>query len=291
MRLRMPLPLEGKYLRNLQVTPISQSIPGADIKVQAGRLEARMTVSTESKVVLGARLSFTARAQAPAPGDSEEEPDRELYLRRQEGLIVISDRVQILAESLVTASAAPLDKLRAFWDYIYQELKCGMLHYDQIDAASPCDWVLDSGWFDCQTGSALFVSLCRAQGIPARLVAGRVLYRLAPTQHYWAEAWVQGQGWTPFDFLSWDLSQGGAGSGMAGLFFWTNRPTHDHRAPPQGVHRRHWRVDSGEMESAFASRGGRHRNPFFGRKRDTGLYRSHPRGRMIKAGKPGRCSP
>jgi hypothetical protein len=28
-------------------------------------------------------------------------------------------------------------------------------------------------------------------------------------KHYWAEAWIEGQGWTPFDFMSWDLSVGG----------------------------------------------------------------------------------
>jgi hypothetical protein len=35
------------------------------------------------------------------------------------------------------------------------------------------------------------------------------LYQFTPTFHYWAEVWIEGRGWVPFDFLCWDLSQGG----------------------------------------------------------------------------------
>jgi hypothetical protein len=66
------------------------------------------------------------------------------------------------------------------------------------------------GWYDCQLGSALFVALCRSHGIPARIASGHLLYRRAPTNHYWAEVWLDDQGWLPFDFLSWDLSLGGS---------------------------------------------------------------------------------
>jgi hypothetical protein len=89
------------------------------------------------------------------------------------------------------------------------ELICGAVHYDQIPAEGPCDWIVQTGWYDCQLGSALFVALCRARGIPARVIGGHVLYRRAPTNHYWVEVWLEEKGWTPFDFLSWDLSLGG----------------------------------------------------------------------------------
>ena len=84
-----------------------------------------------------------------------------------------------------------------------------MVRYDQVDSAAPGDWVLDTGWYDCQLGSSLFVSLCRARGIPARLMSGHMLYKLAPGFHYWAEVWKEDSGWLPFDFLSWDLSEAG----------------------------------------------------------------------------------
>lgn len=219
LRLRMPLPLEGNYLRDLQVSPFAETDHDAQIDVHTGRLEVRMVASGEAEVALGARLSFAARPEEPCLSQDGVEPDKSLYLRRREGLIVVSERISALARSLAGADASSLEAVRAFWDHINSELICGTLHYDQVDAASPCDWVLDSGWFDCQLGSALFVSLCRAHGVPARLVGGNVLYRLAPTNHYWAEAWIENQGWTPFDFLSWDLSRGGRDQEWRDHFF------------------------------------------------------------------------
>jgi hypothetical protein len=178
------------------------------ITVEPGRLEARIIASGEAETTLGATLHFAARPQEPSLGDGTTEPDLALYLRPREGLIVVSERISALAHSLAAPGTPSIEAVRAFWDYLNRELICGTLHYDQVDAASPCDWVLDSGWFDCQMGSALLVSLCRARGIPARMIGGRVLYQLAPTNHYWAEVWIENRGWTPFDFLSWDLSEG-----------------------------------------------------------------------------------
>jgi hypothetical protein len=178
-----------------------------------------MVASGEAEMALGARLSFAARPQAPCPGQGDGGPDQALYLRRREGLIVVSDRISALARSLAGAGASSLEAVRAFWDYINSELICGVLRYDQVDAVAPCDWVLDSGWFDCHLGSALFAALCRAHGIPARVVGGYVLYRPAPGNHYWAEAWIENQGWTPFDFLGWDLSRGGRDREWRDVFF------------------------------------------------------------------------
>jgi hypothetical protein len=84
---------------------------------------------------------------------------------------------------------------------------------------APGDWLLDSGWGDCQLVSALFASMCRARGIPARILGGFYLYRTFSTNHYWAEAWIDGQGWMPFDFSCWDLSRGGQDPAWRDYFF------------------------------------------------------------------------
>jgi len=51
------------------------------------------------------------------------------------------------------------------------------------------------------------------------LVGGHFLYRLVPLNHYWTEVWIEGQGWTPFDFLSWELSRGGRDREWMDYFF------------------------------------------------------------------------
>jgi hypothetical protein len=219
LRLRAPLPLEGDYLWNLKVTPFAKTVHDAQVDVRPGRLEVKATASGEAELVVGATLSFTARPQEPESGQDAAEPDRALYLRHQEGLIVVSERISALARSLAGDGATSVEAVRAFWEYMHRDLFSGVVHYDQIDLAAPCDWVLDSGWFDCQMGAALFVALCRAYGIPARIAGGYVLYRKAPTAHYWAEVWMENQGWTPFDFMTWNLSRGGRDREWLDRFF------------------------------------------------------------------------
>jgi hypothetical protein len=218
LRLRVPLPWKGHHLRDLSVTP-SVAEPNAEVEFQDGRLEARMVTRGEAEAGMGAKIKFTARREEEPPDRTLTELERELYLRPRDGWVVVTKRVSDLAHSLAGANVAPQEAVRSFWSFFNEELFCGAIHYDQVDPTAPGDWVLDAGWFDCQLGSALFVALCRARGIPARLLGGRVLYRLAPTNHYWAEAWMNDRGWIPFDFLSWDLSGGGRDGDWRDYFF------------------------------------------------------------------------
>jgi hypothetical protein len=209
LRLRAPLPLKGPHLQNLQVAPFCVAGRGAQLTVGPGRLELRMTPAGDEEAVVGAKLAFAARPQEQAFDCEMTAEEKALYLRPREGLIVVSDRIRALALSLAGSDSTVGNAVRVFWDYIHDELMGGTIHYDQVDAVAPGDWVLDAGWFDCQMGSALFIALCRARGIPARLVGGNLLYRIAPTNHFWAEVWFDDRGWVPFDFAGWDLAAGG----------------------------------------------------------------------------------
>lgn len=217
LRLRAPVPLTGDYVRDLDVTPFMQTTAKAKIHVSSGRLEVQMLSANDAEVTLGARWSFKSRLQEPRQGPVHTETA--LYLSDREGLIVISDRIRALANSLAGTGAPALDTVRAFWEYINNEMISGALHYDQIDFSSPCDWVLDSGWFDCQLAAALFVALCRARGIPGRVIGGYQLYQMHPARHYWAELWLKDRGWVPFDFISWDVSLGGRDREWCDRFF------------------------------------------------------------------------
>jgi hypothetical protein len=84
-----------------------------------------------------------------------------------------------------------------------------VINYEELDAANPWTWVLEHGWCDCQLGSAFLATLCRAAGIPARMLSGYALDEESPYFHYWSEAWVAGRGWMPLDTISWWLSRGG----------------------------------------------------------------------------------
>jgi transglutaminase-like putative cysteine protease len=216
LRLRAPLPLASIHGDSLEIAPFVHGSPDAQLAASDGRLEARLVASSNGPVTLGAKLNFLGATPLSRGAGLSNAPS---YLKPREGLIVVTERVNTLAHALVGPSADTASLVSAFWAYMMDELTCGAIHYDQVRAEAPCDWVLETGWYDCQLGSALFIALCRARGIPARLAGGHVLYRRAPTNHYWAEVWFEEMGWTPFDFLSWDLSLGGGDPHWRNHFF------------------------------------------------------------------------
>ncbi len=207
LRLRLPLPLEGPGLSDLRLDLDAADAPVA-FGVTPGRLEAKLPAPESRQFTLGYRASFTARPYVPGGQAGRlDAAEADLYTRPAEGLIRVTPRVAALAEDLAGRLADPEDAVRAFWDHLMDRMMCGAVHYHDIDMANPMDWLLDHGWYDCEIGAALLVSLCRSRGIPARIVSGYMLYPPAPTYHFWAEIWLDD--WVPFDLLSWDLSSGG----------------------------------------------------------------------------------
>ena len=200
-RLRLPLPLPGSSLVDLEVTPI---LPDAVLshRILPGRLE--VSVDMAGPISVGAQLSFTA---LPTMAEREEAPDP-TWLAPSEGPIRVTPEVQALARRLAAGERDPEKIVRTFHDHLLDRFTCGVIHYDRIGGAPASDWVLATGWYDCRLGAALLIALCRARGIPARLVGGYLLWRV-PTEHFWAEVHLPGRGWTPFDLLGWDLSAGG----------------------------------------------------------------------------------
>ena len=209
LRLRLPLPL-SQSSEQVEIEPKAPAGLSARVVRSEGRLDFQFSAPSEPIVEIAAKIAFTTdgRSRDDLPGRLPSDR-RETYLRANEGLVRVTPRIHALAGAIGETGAADLEIATSFFHYIIDELMCGLVHYDQVNADAPGDWVLDTGWYDCQLGSALFVSMCRAWGIPARLLSGHMLYRLAPGFHYWAEVWIDERGWTPFDLLTWDLSKGG----------------------------------------------------------------------------------
>ncbi|GBQ28193.1 transglutaminase domain-containing protein [Gluconacetobacter azotocaptans] len=211
-RLRLGLPLRHRC----DFLDIRAQIPdqGATCVLSDGRLDVQVSPSAAEEISIGADICFRPRSGLDAP----DPPDVDLYLRPDEGLIKLTPPIAALARRL-GGSAAPKVAVRAFWDFMIDEFLSGPVHYDQLRLDAPLDWVLEARCCDCQLGSAFFVALCRARGIPARLVSGYFLFQRSPTLHYWSEVWLDDQGWASFDFMSWDLSKGGRDPAWRDHFF------------------------------------------------------------------------
>jgi hypothetical protein len=93
------------------------------------------------------------------------------------------------------------------------------LHRDHLASDDPLAGLLDSAWVDCALAANLFVALCRARGIPARMVSGFLLHRAFPAPHFWAEALLEGERWVPYDLGGWDYCEGDAADPEWGGFF------------------------------------------------------------------------
>ena len=68
---------------------------------------------------------------------------------------------------------------------------------------------LQEGKGDCSEYSDLFVALCRAKNIPARVVTGCTLrFDSDSPKHNWAEVYLQDYGWVPFESSWGDVGNG-----------------------------------------------------------------------------------
>ena len=123
------------------------------------------------------------------PARQELPPEvRKKYLQDSPGIQVRSRQVRSLAAELTSGTPKhPYEQARAFAEWITANIKPQIGNYTSVTAA------LDNHRGDCEEMSAVFVAVCRATSIPARLV-------WIPN-HNWAEFYLtdrDGQGrWIP----------------------------------------------------------------------------------------------
>jgi transglutaminase-like putative cysteine protease len=129
----------------------------------------------------------------PAPSPRFLQPDR---------LGIIDTRIRALAAQLTAGKAGAQDKAKAIYDYVVSTMA-----YDKTtpgwgngDTSRACD--VRKG--NCTDFHALFISLARASGIPARFEIGFPLPAdkidgALEGYHCWAEFWDSHAGWVPVD--------------------------------------------------------------------------------------------
>jgi transglutaminase-like putative cysteine protease len=157
-----------------------------------GKLEIRVRFEAERREVVSSRLSGMSRSESP------EALERAL---REEKLVTLSPRVRELARRITYGSTSAEGKARAIYDYIVNTMV-----YDKTapgwgngDTERACDVAKGN----CTDFHSLFLSLARAEGIPARFIIGFPLKPdsegTVPGYHCWAEFYIAGRGWIPVD--------------------------------------------------------------------------------------------
>lgn len=119
--------------------------------------------------------------------------DEELksYLAHTDMCEVDSPAIQTRARRLEALEKKTIEKIHVLWDEIQS---IPFFHEPKADAKSALE-VIKEGKANCVGKSHIFIALCRATGIPARLVCG-----LAPTTgHGWPEVYIEKKGWVKFE--------------------------------------------------------------------------------------------
>jgi transglutaminase-like putative cysteine protease len=108
-------------------------------------------------------------------------------------------QIVTLSEELSQGQKTACDNIRAFYDYIGDEL---VYTYNQDDWGAQA--ALGVMGADCTEYSSLMIALSRAAGIPARYYEG-ILYLegkpegIAQTEHAWLDVYLPGAGWAAMD--------------------------------------------------------------------------------------------
>lgn len=130
-------------------------------------------------------------------GLSDSVPSR-IFLRRTP--LTMPDRhIDTIARETAGLSAVP--RLHAIMGAIRDKVD---YRIGTTSAATTASEALAAGEGVCQDHAHIFISACRAAGVPARYVTGYLLMQDAGPEtheahHAWAEAWVDGLGWLGFD--------------------------------------------------------------------------------------------
>ena len=124
--------------------------------------------------------------------------DRDLYkIYTSPDPLVLSEEPAIAAEAqrLTRRQANPYLKARLIYDHVLKTLAFNPSPPNRNPVAA-----LEKGQGDAYIYALAFCALARSSGVPARPVAGYLVYNDKVTvRHFWAEFYLEGFGWVPVD--------------------------------------------------------------------------------------------
>jgi len=124
------------------------------------------------------------------------------YTEPEELIECNNPEIVSLAHNLTDDADDWHEKAMKLHNFVYRHMS-----YEAQDEERGALWALENAVGDCSEYSYLFVALCRAAGIPARIKAGFAFHQASETLedgHMWSEYYLENYGWTPVD-ITWRL--------------------------------------------------------------------------------------
>ena len=161
----------------------------ADFAVSVGKKEVNIKIHVRANVFRYDLATAMKQGQKP----SENEPNLTLFLQPERMIESNDAPIQKLAEDINGTSE--LEIVRSIYDFVISYLEVDVSRLKGIGAAKTA-WEKKGMCIDyCD----LFVALCRARQIPARVVAGYRAHFTVSPKHSWVEVYLPEYGWVPFD--------------------------------------------------------------------------------------------
>jgi len=138
---------------------------GGQLVFSLPEIHAGQTVRAEAELVLTLRKEY--HNYRPELFPARQQPPREIqnnYFRDSPGIQSSHALVRDLARELTAGKTHPWDMARAFAEWIPRNIQPQLGSYTSVTAA------LENRRGDCEEMAGVFVALCRAKEIPARLV-------------------------------------------------------------------------------------------------------------------------
>lgn len=131
------------------------------------------------------------------PYDTES-PEYKEYTSERERHVIFTERIRRTADSLTAGIENPYLQAKAIYSWIDETFPwASAREYSTIENIP--EYVLSSGHGDCGQVTLLFMTLCRAKGIPTRWQSGFMMHPGDRNMHDWCEAYFEGFGWVPVD--------------------------------------------------------------------------------------------
>jgi len=157
------------------------------------------------KIKVKAELFEYTLVTAIEKGEKTQADNLELaeFLRQEKYIEKDDQRIQEAANGI--EGRVDVEKVLNIYDYVTDNMEYSIVNKKALGAVN----ALIHGKGDCTEYSDLFVALCRAKNIPARVITGyRVDRNSTSPKHNWIEVYLQEYGWVPFDPSNGDVGNG-----------------------------------------------------------------------------------
>lgn len=194
IRVYLPLPVEYAQVQDYRlwnISPLPKMVAGPEYPQRTAVFETEYS----GKETFSAEFEFENVTEYRQPDPAavlEQQPS--FYTEEQLPHIRFTPYIRNLCREIVGEESNPLLKVRRIYDYITTHVRYSYVrHYSTFDSIP--EYVGSSLKGDCGFQALLFITLCRAAGVPARWQSGLYATPEYVGSHDWAQYYVAPYGW------------------------------------------------------------------------------------------------